>query len=126
MKTASIKFSSISEYLSSIPAHAKERFEELRTVIKQTAPDAEELISYNMPAIKMNGMLVWYAAYMHHIGFYPSASPILFFKNELANYKTSKGAIQFPLEKRIPKALVIKIVKFRIRENIEKAKNKKK
>jgi uncharacterized protein YdhG (YjbR/CyaY superfamily) len=75
------------------------------------------MISYNMPAFKRNGMLVWYAAFKTHIGFYPRAAAIASFKKELANYKTSKGAIQFPIEAPIPAGLVKKIAKFRLKEN---------
>jgi uncharacterized protein YdhG (YjbR/CyaY superfamily) len=93
----------------------------LRKTIKEAAPQAEELISYNIPAFKQNGVLVYYAAYKNHIGFYPTSSPMKVFKKELANYKTSKGAIQFPIEKAIPKTLVSRIVKYRVKENLEKA-----
>jgi uncharacterized protein YdhG (YjbR/CyaY superfamily) len=89
----------------------------LRTVIRQAAPGAEEVISYNMPAFKWNGMLVWYGAHTEHVGLYPKASAITAFKDELAGYKTSKGAIQFPIKRPIPTALVKKIVKFRLEEN---------
>lgn len=120
------KFKTVNEYISAFPENTRELLEELRKTIKQTAPKAEEVISYNMPGYKQNGMLVWFAAYKKHIGFYPSSSPIRVFKDELAGYKTSKGAIQFPIEKGIPAALVKKIVKFRIKENLEKEKEKQK
>src|ERR1044071_5626986 len=105
------KFKSVDEYLSSLPKPVRVILEKLRKTIKDTAPQAEEVISYNMPAFKLNGMLVWYAAYDKHIGFYPTASPIIVFKDDLKGYKTSKGAIQFPVEKPIPVTLVKKIVK---------------
>ena len=79
-----------------------------------------------MPAFKFHGVLVYYAAHKQHIGFYPTASPMRVFKKELADYKTSKGAIQFPIEKPIPTALVKKIVKFRMNENLEKERMKAK
>ena len=78
------------------------------------------MISYNMPAFKWNGMLVWYGAHTEHIGFYPRSSAIAAFEDDLAGYKTSKGAIQFPIDKPIPTALVKKIVKFRLAENARK------
>jgi len=118
------KFKTVNEYLSVAPKHTTSILEELRTTIKQVAPKAEEVISYNIPAFKLNGMLVWYAAYEKHIGFYPTSSAIKIFKDELVNYKTSKGAIQFPVEKAIPKTLVKKIVKLRVNENMERAKTK--
>jgi len=119
-----IKFKSVEAYISTFPENVQELLEKLRSTIKQTAPKAEELISYHMPAFKMNGMLVYYAAYKKHIGFYPTSSPIKIFIADLVKYKTSKGAIQFPIEKGIPVDLVKKIVKFRIHENAEKVKAK--
>src|SRR5215472_12930574 len=111
------KFRTVDEYLSRLPKTAKDNVEGLRKTIRQAAPQAEEVISYNMPALKWNGMLVWYAAFKKHIGFYPKASAIAAFKEELKDYKTSKGAIQLPFEKAIPAALVKKIVRFRVEEN---------
>lgn len=96
----------------------------MREAIREAAPQAEEMISYNMPAVKLNGVLVWYAAYKEHIGFYPTPPAIHTFAHDLVKYKTSKGAIQFPIEKPIPTTLVKKIVKFRIKQNLEKAKTK--
>ena len=126
MKASSTKFKTVDEYLSALPENAKAILKEFRKTIKQAAPQAEELISYNMPAFKLHGILVYYAAYDRHIGFYPTSSPMKVFKDELADYKTSKGAIQFPIEKTIPAALVKKIVKFRVNENLEKEAKKKK
>jgi len=111
------KFHTVDEYLSALPKSVRDTVEGLRRTIRQAAPQAEEVISYNMPAFKWNGMLVWYAAFKRHIGFYPKASAIVAFKPELAGYKTSKGAIQFPIERSIPAALVRKIVRFRVKEN---------
>ena len=118
------KFKTVDEYLSIFPASTKNMLLKMRETIKQAAPKAEEVISYNMPAFKFHGVLVYYAAYKEHIGFYPTASPMRAFKNELRDYKTSKGAIQFPIEKPIPTALVKKIVKFKMKENQEKAEKK--
>ena len=120
------KFKSVDEYIEELPDHAKDLLEEMRKAIKKAAPMAEELISYNMPGFKFQGMLVWYAANKEHIGFYPTPNPIKVFKEELAGYKTSKGAIQFPIERAIPATLIKNIVKFRINENLEKAKAKAK
>ena len=124
--TTNVKFKTVDEYLAAFPIKTKRILKEFRKTIKQTAPQAEEVISYNMPAFKLNGMLVWYAAYKKHIGFYPTSSPIKVFKEELVDYKTSKGAIQFPIEKAMPVVLIKKIVKFRINENLEKVKIKEK
>ncbi len=108
---SSLKFKTIDEYHASVPQSTKQILEGLRKTIKQVVPDAEEVISYNMPAFKLNGILVYYAAYKEHIGFYPTAKPIVVFKEELTKYKTSKGAIQFPIDKPLPTALIKKIVK---------------
>ncbi|HEV2134225.1 MAG TPA: DUF1801 domain-containing protein [Terracidiphilus sp.] len=111
------KFQTTDEYLSTLPQPARDAAATLRQAIRQAAPQAEEAISYNMPAFKWNGILIWYAAFKNHIGLYPKASAIVAFKDQLAPYKTSKGAIRFPLEKPLPLNLVKQIVKFRIKEN---------
>ena len=123
---ASTKFKTVDEYFSAFPPKTRNILKGLRKTIREVAPQAEELISYNMPAFKLHGMLVYYAAYDQHIGFYPTSSPMKVFKDELADYKTSKGAIQFPIEKTIPATLVKKIVRFRVKENLEKEAKKKK
>jgi len=123
---ASTKFKTVDEYFSAFPPKTRNILKGLRKTIREVAPQAEELISYNMPAFKLHGMLVYYAAYDQHIGFYPTSSPMKVFKDELADYKTSKGAIQFPIAKTIPATLVKKIVRFRVKENLEKEAKKKK
>ena len=120
-----IKFKTVDEYISTFQPGTKGILEEVRKTVKEAAPQAKEVISYNMPAIKMNGVLVYYAAYKEHIGFYPTASPIDIFKNEISAYKWSKGAVQFPIDKPMPLDLISKIVKFRVQQDSEKAKNKK-
>ena len=118
------KFETVDEYLSTLPQQAKAMLQELRKTIRKAAPQAEELISYNMPAFKLQGMLVWYAAYKEHIGFYPRPSAIEAFKKELSVYKGAKGSIQFPIDKPIPLNLVSKIVKYRLKENLERSDRK--
>ncbi len=118
---AGTKFKTVDEYFSGFPASTKKILKELRKTIKQAAPQAEESISYNMPAFKLHGMLVFYAAWNEHIGFYPVSSGIAAFKKELSGYESSKGTVKFPLDKPIPFDLVGKIVKFRVKENLEKA-----
>ncbi|MFA4924752.1 MAG: DUF1801 domain-containing protein [Ignavibacteriaceae bacterium] len=122
------KFKTVDEYLSAFPKNVKDILAELRKTIKQAAPQAEELISYNMPAFKLNGILVYYAAYRKHIGFYPTSSGIEAFKKELSGYKWAKGSIQFPLDQPLPTELITNIVKFKVMRNSEKAaaKTKKK
>jgi uncharacterized protein YdhG (YjbR/CyaY superfamily) len=102
------KFSSIDDYHLTFPKDVQIILQKLRKQIKKTAPKAEELISYNMPAFKLHSVPVYYAAYKEHIGFYPTPSPIKFFKEDLKKYKTSKGAIQFPLNEPLPMALIKK------------------
>lgn len=120
------KFKTVDEYLSTFPKETQALLQQLRNTIRLGAPQAEEVISYNMPAYKYNGVLVYFAGYKKHIGFYPTSSPIVTFKNKLIKYKTSKGAIQFPVEKNIPVTLVKEIVRFRLKEVMEKEKLKSK
>jgi uncharacterized protein YdhG (YjbR/CyaY superfamily) len=119
MQASRIQYKTIDEYIARFPKNVRGILEELRRVIKETAPAVEETISYGIPTLDLNGRhLVHFAAYKHHIGFYPGgASGIEAFKKELSPYKTSKGTVQFPLDKPIPFDLVKKIVKFRVKEN---------
>lgn len=125
MLPPSQKFSSVDEYIAVFPPGTQAILQELRQTIKKAAPKAEEVISYNMPGYKLNGMLVWYAGYKNHIGFYPKPSGLKAFEKELSGYKSSKGAVQFPIDKPMPLSLVTKIVKMRIKENAEAAGKKK-
>jgi uncharacterized protein YdhG (YjbR/CyaY superfamily) len=113
------KPNNVDEYIAGFPGDIQKILEEVRVTIKKAAPQAEEVISYSMPAFRQNGMLVFYAAHKNHIGFYPTSSGTTVFKEELTGYNTSKGAIQFPLGKPIPLDLITKIVKFRVKENTE-------
>lgn len=117
---------SIDEYISRFPPEIQKRLEKLRQVIKESAPDAEEKISYQMPAFAQHGILVYFAAFKNHISFFPTGSGVEAFKDELTDYKTSKGTVQFPLDKPIPYELVGRIVKFRVAENNKKAAGKTK
>jgi uncharacterized protein YdhG (YjbR/CyaY superfamily) len=111
----------IDEYISGFPKETQKMLEQLRATIKKAAPNAGEVISYAIPAFKLNGMLVWFAAYSNHIGFYPRGSGIEAFKEELSIYKGAKGSVQFPLNKPLPIGLITKIVKFRVTENLQNA-----
>jgi uncharacterized protein YdhG (YjbR/CyaY superfamily) len=113
---------SIDEYIDAFPKDVQEKLKKLRLLIKQNAPDAIEKISYQMPAFYLNGNLVYFAAYKKHIGFYPTASGIANFQNELSKYKSSKGAVQFPIEDPLPLKLITRIVRFRANENKKKGK----
>ncbi len=119
------KAKNVDEYIALFPEHTQKLLDQLRATIFKAAPEAEEVISYQMPAYKFHGMLVYFAGYKNHIGFYPTASGIKMFKEELSGYKGAKGSAQFPLDKPLPLGLVSKIVKFRAKENIEKAKAEK-
>lgn len=114
------KFRTVDEYINTFPPDVRAKLTEMRTAIRNAAPDAVEKISYNMPAFAQNGILVYYAAFKKHIGFYPTASGIAAFLNELSAYKASKGAVQFPLEKPLPLDLVDRMVRFKVRENLKK------
>ena len=114
----------IDEYISMQPENVRRSLEKMRQAIRKAAPKAEEVISYQMPAFKYQGALVYFAAFKTHIGFYPMPSGIEAFKDELSVYKGAKGTVQFPHSSPIPLGLIGKIVKFRVKENLEKAKLK--
>ena len=112
----------IDEYISQFPNDIQELLEIIRFTIAKAAPKATEVISYSTPAFKMNKVLVWFAGYKNHIGFYPSAAPIEIFREELSIYKTSKGAIQFPISHPLPLKLITKIVKHQVKASSFKIK----
>ena len=116
----------IDEYIATSPEDVREKLQELRTTIHQAAPEAEETISYKMPTFKLNGNLVYFAAFKDHIGFYPIPTGIKAFEKELSPYKQGRGSVQFPLDEPLPLKLVTRIVKFRARENAQRAKTKAK
>lgn len=121
-----IKPLDVDAYIMSFPDEVQKKLEQIRATIRKAAPEAEEVISYGMPAYKWNGMLVWFAAHTKHIGFYPRVSAMVAFKKELSVYKNAKGSVQFPFDKPMPLALIAKMVKFRIMENLQKVEMKKK
>lgn len=126
MEGNKVIFASIDDYISKYSSEVQAILQKVRKVIKESAPEAEEKISYQMPTFALHGNLVHFAAYKNHIGFYPAASGIEAFKHELAEYKGAKGSVQFPIEKPIPYELISKIVKFRLAENLERAEEKMK
>jgi uncharacterized protein YdhG (YjbR/CyaY superfamily) len=113
---------SFDDYLDSFPKDAQQRLKQMRLAIKKAAPKSRETISYGIPAFNLNGMLVWFAAFRNHIGFYPRTSAIAAFKKELSAYKGAKGSVQFSFDKPLPLPLISRIVKFRVKENLSKAK----
>lgn len=110
----------IDEYIERCPQDVQPILASIRAVIKESAPEAVERISYQMPAFYLNGNLVYFGAHTRHIGFYPTGSGIAAFKEELSAYKWSKGAVQFPLDEPIPYELISRIVKFRVAENLKR------
>lgn len=116
------KAQNVDAYIAEFSYETAAKLNELRGLIKKLAPTAEESISYAIPTYKLNGMLVHFAGYANHIGFYPGAGGIAEFAEELTGYKTSKGTVQFPLDQPLPVRLITKIVKFRIKQNLERTK----
>ena len=116
-------YASVNEYITSFPPDIRNKLTQLRRLIKKEDPQADERISYQMPAFFLNGILVWFAAHSRHIGFYPRASAITKFKRELSRFKNAKGSVQFPLDEPLHLELIKRIVKFRVAEN---SKGKKK
>ena len=119
-------YKNIDEYIECFPPDIRKKLNEMRELIRKSAPGSMEKISYSMPAFYLNGILVYFAAYKTHIGFYPTASGIREFKDELSAYRTSKGTVRFPADKPLPGTIIKKIVEFRVRENSEKKKRGKK
>jgi uncharacterized protein YdhG (YjbR/CyaY superfamily) len=124
MKENKITINSIDEYILQFPQEVQDVLQDLRNVIKESAPEAVEKISYQMPAFALHGNLVYFAANKNHIGFYPTSSGIAAFKHKLTDYKSSKGAVQFPKDQPLPYDLISEIVKFRVTENRKKAEAK--
>lgn len=112
---------SIDEYIAKFPADIQILLEQMRSTIRNAAPDASEKISYQMPTFFLKGNLVHFAALKNHIGFYPTPSAIVKYEKELKEYISTKGAVQFPLGKPLPLKLVTKMVEFRVEENLKKA-----
>jgi len=121
MRTKQTASKNIDDYIAGFPNDVQGILEKIRVTIRKAAPDAEETIKYQMPTFTLKGNLVHFAAYKKHIGFYPAPTGIEKFKNELSIYGSAKGTLKFPLDKPIPFGLISKIVKFRVKENLERA-----
>jgi uncharacterized protein YdhG (YjbR/CyaY superfamily) len=119
-------FTTVDEYIQSFPVSTQKLLKQLRTLVQKAAPKVEEVLSYHMPAYKQHGIVVYFAAYAKHIGFYPMPGAIKEFKKDIAVYKSARGSVQFPLDKPLPTALITKMVKFRVKENLQKMEAKKK
>jgi uncharacterized protein YdhG (YjbR/CyaY superfamily) len=111
---------SIKEYIASAPIESQTKLRELRACIRKAAPGARESLKWGMPAFSYGRILVTFAAFKHHIGFYPTPSAVKAFAKELSQFTTASASIQFPLEKPLPLPLIRKITEFRVRESIEK------
>lgn len=103
----------VAEYFAAAPPECLKHLKKMRAILRKTLPKAEEVISYGMPAFKTKSVLVYYAGYKRHIGFYPTAEPMRVFADRMKKYKTSKGAVQFPLEEPLPETLIKAIAVFR-------------
>lgn len=108
----------VDKYIAAFPPEIQAILQQVRTLIRQAAPDAKECISWGMPTYKQKGNVVHFAGHKHHVGLYPGASGIEVFKDKLTEYKSSKGAVQFPYNKPLPAALITEITTFRVKENL--------
>lgn len=121
MKVEQEKLTNIDDYIAGFPKEIQGILEKVRKTIGSAAPGAQETISYQIPTFTLNGNLVHFAAFKNHIGFYPTPTGIAKFKKQLSAYEGAKGSVQFPLNQPIPYALITRIVKFRVKENLERA-----
>ena len=126
MPTDKAASQTIAEYIAGFPPKTQAILKKVRQTIRQAAPGAEEAIKYQAPTFILNGNLVHFAAFKAHLGFYPTPSGIEQFKRELSAYESAKGSVQFPLDQPIPYDLISRIVKFRVKENLERAEAKRK
>lgn len=110
----------VDKYIAGFPEEVRLKLEEIRAVIRKNAPDAFEKISYGIPTFDLNGNLVHFAGYKHHVGFYPGANGIEAFQKDIEKYKSAKGSVQFPHDNKLPIALIARIVKYRVKQNLEK------
>ncbi|RPJ21578.1 MAG: hypothetical protein EHM33_25745 [Chloroflexi bacterium] len=118
-------YSTIDEYINMFPKEVRSILNQLRQAIKETAPEAEETINYQIPTFTLHGNLVHFAAFKSHIGFYPTPTGMEAFKKELAPYKGAKGSVQFPIDQPLPLPLIRRIVEYRVKENLERKQKKK-
>ena len=121
MRTNQTAPKDIDEYIAGFPNDVQKILEKIRLTIRKAAPDAEETIKYQMPTFTLNGNLIHFAAFKKHIGLYPVPRGSETFKDELSKYEGAKSTVRFPLDKPIPFALISKIVKFRVKKNVERA-----
>lgn len=126
MKAEPVKFNTVEEYLGTMPAATRKVLQQIRKIVRQAAPDAEELISYNIPAFKYHGALVYFAGWKEHVSMYPRTAGLQkAFSKELAPYEDGKGTMKFPLAEPMPYDLITRIVQFRVEENEQAAHRKR-
>lgn len=121
-KKVSKKPTTVAEYIADAPKEARAKLKQIRTCIRSAAPKAEESLKWGMPAVSYQRILVMYAGFQRHIGFYPTPNVMKAFAKEISKYKTGKGSVQFPLDKPLPLTLIRKMTKFRVKESIGKDK----
>jgi uncharacterized protein YdhG (YjbR/CyaY superfamily) len=125
MEKGQTGFTSIDEYIATFPQDIQKILQELRAVIQAAAPEAQEKISYQMPTFFLNGNLVHFAAFKHHIGFYPAPRGLEAFAQELSIYEGAKGSVRFPIDQPLPLELISRIVKYRVADQLKNAQIKK-
>ena len=121
MKKARVPAGNIDQYIARFPPDVQAVLAKVRLTIRQAAPTAQETVAYGIPTFILNGNLVHFGAFQKHLGFYPTSSGIAKFQPELSAYKSARGSVQFPFDKLIPYPLIARIVKFRVRESLKKA-----
>ncbi|MBA2306052.1 MAG: DUF1801 domain-containing protein [Acidobacteria bacterium] len=121
MRTTQTPPRNIDEYIAAFPDDVQEVLEKIRLRIRKAAPDAEETVRYGLPTFRLEGNLVHFGAWREHVGFYPTPTGIEKFEKELSVYERAKGSVKFPLARPVPLALISRIVKFRVKENLDKA-----
>ena len=126
MKAKQTNSRTVDQYIAGFPPEVQKILKRVRSTVRKAAPEAEETFSYRMPSYTLNGKLVYFAAFKKHIGFYPRVTGISKFKHELSAYEGAKGSVRFPFNKPVPFNLISRIVKFRVKENLARAKGKKK
>ena len=119
MTSKTARPTSTTEYINAAPKETRKKLREMRACIREAAPGAKESLKWGMPAFSYRRILVTFAAFKHHIGFYPTPSAVKALAKDLSKFVTAKGSIQYPLEKPLPLALIRKITAFRVRESIE-------
>lgn len=120
LKPVKKNYKTIDEYIQRFPVETQELLQSVRNTIRESAPEAQETIAYQLPTFRLNGNLVHFGAFKNHIGFYPTPSGAQAFKKELSRYHSGKGSIQFPMDEPMPLDLIRKMVEYRVKENTDR------